>query len=175
MWKFLIPAALFAVLLVFFARSLDRDPGLVPSPLIGKPAPSFSLPSLDGSGRRVSQDDLRGRYTLVNVWGTWCAGCREEHEVLLAIARESGIPIVGLNWKDETALARSWLARLGNPYVLVGEDADGRVAIDWGVYGAPETFLVDPQGIVRRKQIGPMTLEIWRRDFQPLIAAGSAG
>jgi cytochrome c biogenesis protein CcmG, thiol:disulfide interchange protein DsbE len=173
MWKFLLPAAAFAALVLIFALGLQRDPAYVPSPLIGKPAPEFRLRDLHQPGEVLSATTLQGRFGLVNVWGTWCAGCRQEHEVLLTLAEDSGVPILGINWKDDARLARQWLVELGNPYVAVAEDVDGRVAIDWGVYGAPETFLLDPQGIVRFKHIGPMTLDVWTQNFLPIIQAGS--
>lgn len=169
MWRYLIPALLFALLVGVLAVGLKRDPSYVPSPLVGKPAPEFSLPLLDDPAQTLSRKDLLGHYSLVNVWGTWCSGCRQEHELLLTLAQDSGIPIYGINWKDDPDLARQWLAELGNPYTAVGVDQDGRVAIDWGVYGAPETFLISPEGIVLYKHIAPMTLEVWREQFLPRI------
>lgn len=169
MWRYLIPAFVFALLVAVLAVGLKRDPSYVPSPLLGKPAPEFSLPLLDDPGRTLSRGDLLGRYSLVNVWGTWCSGCRQEHGLLLTLARDSGIPIYGINWKDDPDLARRWLAELGNPYAAVGVDQTGEVAIDWGVYGAPETFLISPEGVVIYKHIAPMTLEVWREQFLPLI------
>lgn len=169
MWRYLVPALVFALLVGVLAMGLNRDPSYVPSPLLGKPAPEFSLPRLDDPALKLSRRDLLGRYSLVNVWGTWCTGCRQEHELLLTLAQESGIPIYGINWKDDPDLARQWLAELGNPYAAVGMDQDGRVAIDWGVYGAPETFLISPEGAVLYKHIAPMTLEVWREEFLPRI------
>ncbi len=154
---------------------LRRDPTLVPSPLVGKPAPEFTLPRLDDPARTLSRSDLLGKVSLVNVWGTWCAGCRQEHETLVTLARDSGVPIFGINWKDDDQSARQWLATLGNPYAAVGVDQDGRAAIDWGVYGAPETFLISPDGIVLYKHIAPLTLEVWREEFLPRITAAGAG
>lgn len=171
MWRFLLPGLLFAVLVAIFAVGLQRDPGLVPSPLIGRQAPAFSLPVLDDATRTLTNQDLRGHVSLVNIWGTWCAGCRQEHDVLLTLASEGGVRIYGINWKDDPDLARDWLARLGNPYVSVGVDLDGRVAIDWGVYGAPETFLIGPDGTVLYKHIAPLTMDVWRSEFAPRIAA----
>lgn len=171
MTRFLVPVVLFAVLVVFFALGLQRDPTVVPSPLIGRAAPEFSLPRLDDPERTLSRADLLGQVSLVNVWGTWCAGCHEEHEALMEIAREGGVPIYGINWKDDTTLAREWLKTLGNPYAAVGVDQEGRVAIDWGVYGAPETFLVAPDGTVLYKHIAPITMDIFEREFVPRIAA----
>ena len=170
--KFLIPAAIFLVLVGFFAAGLKRDPTLIPSPLIGKPAPQFSLPSVQDPTVQVSLSDYRGKTYLLNVWGTWCGGCRQEHDTLMEISRVGGVPIVGLSWKDDRAAAIQWLGQLGNPYASVAFDPEGQAAIDWGVYGAPETFLVGPDGTVVHKQIGPMTMEIWMRDFVPLVKNG---
>jgi cytochrome c biogenesis protein CcmG/thiol:disulfide interchange protein DsbE len=169
MWRYLVPIALFAVLAVFFFRGLDLSPGYVPSPLIGKPAPRFELPRLEDPAKTISHEVLRGRVALLNVWATWCVGCREEHAFLNDVARTSGVPIYGLNWKDDRGSALDWLARLGNPYTASAFDETGTVAIDWGVYGAPETFLVGADGMVLFKHIAPLTPEIWRRDFVPLI------
>ena len=151
-----MPLMIFAVLAVFLVIGLTnvetvRD---VPSPLIDKPAPEFDLPLLLQEGR-LTNEDLKGQVTLVNVWASWCFACRQEHEAVKHLAR-NGVRVIGLNYKDEADDAKSWLARLGNPYTAIAVDYDGRSAIDWGVYGAPETFLVDAQGIVRYKAIGPI-------------------
>ena len=172
--RFLVPVALFAGLIVFFVIGLRRDPSAIPSPLIGKPAPAFALESVSNPAVPVGSANFSGRPWLLNVWATWCGGCRQEHETLLAIARENRVPMVGLDWRDDRALALKWLLQLGNPYVAVAYDPEGRAAIDWGVYGAPETFLIGTDGNVLHKQIGEMTLDIWRRDFLPLLPA-SAG
>ncbi len=171
--RFLLPAAAFLVLAVFLYIGLFQDPGRIESPLIGKPAPAFSLESLGDPAWKVGSADFAGKPWLLNVWATWCAGCRDEHDALLAIARENRLPMMGLNWLDDRALALQWLTELGNPYVSVAFDPEGRTAIDWGVYGAPETFLVGADGRVLHKLIGPMTPEIWQRDFLPLLAPGS--
>jgi len=174
--RFVLPLAGFAALVVVLAVGIKHSPdvGTIKSPLIGRPVPQFSLPSLTDAQHSVSSSALKGRWSLVNVWGTWCVGCREEHPVLLEISKQKQVAFVGLNWKDDDAQALGWLAELGNPYDVIGADRDGRVAIDWGVYAAPETFLVDPQGIIVQKQIGPMTREAWERDFLPhLKSAGS--
>jgi cytochrome c biogenesis protein CcmG/thiol:disulfide interchange protein DsbE len=113
----------------------------------------------------VTRAQLLGRPWVLNVWGTWCAGCRDEHEALLAISRQNAVPLVGLNWRDENEAAKSWLAQLGNPYSVVAVDTDGRTAIDFGVYGAPETFFIDPTGLVQYRHVGPMTAEVWEREF----------
>lgn len=174
--RFLVPAVIFAALVGFFIVGLQRDPSEIRSPLIGKPAPVFALESLSDPASRVGSADFPGRPWLLNVWATWCGGCRQEHETLLAIARENRVPMMGLNWRDERPLALQWLAQLGNPYVSVAFDPVGRTAIDWGVYGAPETFLIGADGKVLHKRIGIMTLEIWRSEFLPLLpAAGKDG
>ena len=174
MWKFIVPFGLFALLGVFLYVGLHRDPSYVPSPLIGKPAPDFTLPSLQDPAYPVSSKDLAGRPWVLNVWGTWCAGCRQEHPVLLQIARSTSVPIIGLDWKDDATEAQRWLAELGNPYAAVAFDSEGRVAIDWGVYGAPETFLIGADGKVLYKHIAPMTLEVWAKELEPRIQAATA-
>jgi cytochrome c biogenesis protein CcmG, thiol:disulfide interchange protein DsbE len=175
MWKFIVPLGLFVVLGAFLFVGLQRDPSYVPSPLIGKPAPEFTLPSLQDPSYPVSTKDLRGQPWVLNVWGTWCGGCREEHETLVAISKQNTVPLIGLDWKDDNASAQRWLLELGNPYSAVAEDQEGRVAIDWGVYGAPETFLIGPDGIVIYKHIAPMTMEVWMKEFMPRIEAARAG
>ncbi|HZF27253.1 MAG TPA: DsbE family thiol:disulfide interchange protein [Steroidobacteraceae bacterium] len=171
MSRYVLPLGGLAVLVVFLFFGLHREPSAIPSPLIGKPAPQFALPSVGDPARQVTNATYRGRMYVLNVWGTWCVGCREEHTALLAISRTNVVPVVGLNWKDDRPLAIQWLNELGNPYVECGFDADGRVAIDWGVYGAPETFLIDANGVVIHKHIAPLTEEIWQRDFLPRIRA----
>lgn len=172
MWRYLTPVVLFAVLIAFSFVGLQRDPGYVPSPLVDQPMPEFDLPQLQQpDGRLASTELAQGEPILVNVWATWCVGCREEHDKLVEIADSGIIPIYGLNWKDDNRAALHWLERLGDPYVTTAVDADGRVAIDWGVYGAPETFLIDGDGIVRFKHIGPITDRVWERDFLPRIEA----
>jgi cytochrome c biogenesis protein CcmG/thiol:disulfide interchange protein DsbE len=150
-----MPLIIFAVLVVFLAVGLTLNPREVPSPLIGKPAPEFELPLLLQEGS-FSNKDLMGHVTLVNVWASWCFACRQEHEVVKHLSRQ-GVRIIGLNYKDEASDAKQWLAKLGNPYQAIAADRDGRIAIDWGVYGAPETFLIDQQGIIRHKVIGPLS------------------
>jgi cytochrome c biogenesis protein CcmG/thiol:disulfide interchange protein DsbE len=177
MWKFLVPVAAFVVLVVLFALGLNptRDIRALPSPLIGKPAPVFTLTDVLDPARTVSNANLKGQVYVFNVWGTWCSGCRQEHETLVAIAQQKVVPILGLDWKDEREKATQWLQQLGNPYLGVAFDSEGRTAIDWGVYGAPETFLVDTQGRVIFKHIAPMTLEVWQQEFLPRIAAARRG
>src|SRR5262249_19550588 len=147
------------------------DKGIVVSPLIGKPVPPFDLASLTDPGRKVSSQQLRGRAYLLNVWGSWCVTCREEHQMLLAIRKSNRVPLIGLNWQDQDASALEWLAKLGNPYETVLVDANGHTAIDLGVTGAPETFLVDASGIVIYKRVGAITPEIWRQDILPKLPA----
>jgi cytochrome c biogenesis protein CcmG/thiol:disulfide interchange protein DsbE len=173
MWKFLLPIAAFVGLVVLFAFGLNpnRDIHALPSPLIGKAAPLFNLTDVMDPARTVSNAALKGQVYMLNVWGTWCYACRQEHQALLDIARQHVLPIVGLDYMDQREKAQQWLAQLGNPYSSVAFDKDGRTAIDWGVYGAPETFLVDGQGRVIYKFISPMTPEVWQHDFLPRIEA----
>ncbi len=173
MSRYVLPLVGVALLIVFLVLGLTRgDPRALPSPFIGKPAPQFELPVLGDPARTVSTEDMNGRFALVNVWATWCAGCRAEHDFLMQLARENTVPIYGINWRDTEPEALRWIADLGDPYVASGFDADGRVGIDWGVYGAPETFLVSADGIVLHKHLGPLDRGIWERDFVPLINAG---
>jgi len=173
MWKFLVPVGAFVALAVLFAFGLNpnRDIHALPSPLIGKPAPLFSLTDVMDPARTVSNAALKGQVYVLNVWGTWCVACRQEHEALLDIARQNVLPIIGLDYMDQREKAQQWLMQLGNPYTAVAFDTDGRTAIDWGVYGAPETYLVDGQGRIIYKFISPMTPEVWQHDFLPRIQA----
>ncbi len=168
--RFLLPAGIFAALVALLFVGIQRAPNksVIASPLIGKPAPQFELPVL-GSAETFASESMRGRWYLLNVWGTWCAECRREHDMLLEIASRGEVPIVGLNWKDDPAAAQQWLQQLGNPYVIIPADREGRVAIDWGVYGAPETFLVDDRGIVRYKHVGALHPLAWESEFLPRI------
>ena len=175
MWKFVVPFAIFLILGAFLYVGLYRDPSEVPSPLIGKPAPEFSLPSLQDPSYQIGSKDMAGKTWILNVWGTWCGGCREEHATLVAISQQNVVPIIGLNWKDENAAAQEWLRQLGNPYAAVATDQVGRTAIDWGVYGAPETFLIGPDGKVLYKHIAPMTFDVWNKEFLPRIKAAQSG
>jgi cytochrome c biogenesis protein CcmG, thiol:disulfide interchange protein DsbE len=170
--RFALPGAVFALLVVVLAIGIKHSPekGAIVSPLLGKPAPQFSLPNLTDPARVVSSAGLKGRWYLLNVWGTWCGECRAEHEMLLEVRRAAVVPLVGLDWKDDDAQALSWLAQLGNPYEVIAVDRSGRTAIDWGVYGAPETFLVNPQGIVVFKHVGALTPDVWTRDILPRLA-----
>jgi cytochrome c biogenesis protein CcmG/thiol:disulfide interchange protein DsbE len=163
----LLPLVLFALLAVVLAIGIRHAPqkGTIDSPLIGRSAPGFSLPSLTDAQHLVSSKDLTGRWYVLNVWGTWCVECRAEHEMLLEANRAGVVPIIGLDWKDEDDHALEWLAQLGNPYQAVAVDHAGRTAIDWGVYGAPESFLVNAQGVIVYKLVGPLTRESWAREF----------
>jgi cytochrome c biogenesis protein CcmG/thiol:disulfide interchange protein DsbE len=167
--RYLAPLAVFLVLAGFLFRGLSLDPKLVPSPLVGKPMPAFSLTRLKDPDATLGDADIRGEVSILNIWATWCVSCRAEHEVLLLLARSNKANIYGLNYKDERAAAQRWLQQLGDPYVANAFDEDGRVGIDWGVYGAPETFIIDRQGIVRHKHIGPLTVEILNEQILPLI------
>lgn len=161
-----MPLIIFGLLVVLLGVGLTLNPRLVPSPLIGKPAPTFELPLLNSSGV-FNSEEFKGKITLLNVWASWCYACRQEHETIKHLAK-SGMYIIGYNYKDKKLDAQRWLAQLGNPYRLVIADEDGRAAIDWGVYGAPETFLIDEQGIIRHKVIGPVSDQ---QNFDELMAA----
>ncbi|AGW93279.1 MULTISPECIES: DsbE family thiol:disulfide interchange protein [Cupriavidus] len=169
MTRFLLPLAAFLALAVALAAGLRHDPRELPSPLVGKAAPTFQLPLLEPEGRTLASADMRGKVWLLNVWASWCAACRTEHPLLVDFAARSPVPLYGLNYKDQSAAARDWLQRLGNPYTASLVDADGRVGIDYGVYGVPETFVIDQQGVVRYRQVGPVTREVLERKLIPLI------
>jgi cytochrome c biogenesis protein CcmG, thiol:disulfide interchange protein DsbE len=169
MWRFIIPIGLFAGLAAFLYFGLGRDKETLPSPLIGKPAPLFELPRVDDPLRKISNREFAGRPYVVNIWGSWCVACRDEHAVLMKIAQRGEVPLVGLNWKDELPLAQQWLQEFGNPYVVSAFDPKGDVGIDWGAYGAPETFLVDARGIIVYKYISPMRIDVWENEFLPRI------
>jgi len=166
--RFLLPLALFVGLVVFLAIGLGRDPHEVPSPLINKPAPAFQLPQLHQPSKTFSAQEMRGKVWLLNVWASWCVTCREEHPVLLDFARSGALPLYGLNYKDQRNDAIAWLNELGDPYLLSAADLDGRVGIDYGVYGAPETYLIDREGVIRFKHIGPLTPDIIQNKLLPL-------
>ena len=167
--KFLLPLILFLALVVFLAIGLTRDPREVPSPLLDKPAPAFVLPQLANPEQRFKSEEMRGKVWLLNVWASWCVACREEHPLLLELARSRLVPIYGLNYKDERQDALNWLKQFGDPYTANLVDADGRVGIDYGVYGVPETFVIDRAGVIRYKQIGPVTEEALRNRIIPLV------
>jgi cytochrome c biogenesis protein CcmG/thiol:disulfide interchange protein DsbE len=169
MKKFLIPIGLFVALGVLLAVGLKLDPRKIPSPLVGKPLPAFTLTTLEDPQKTLTETDFRGQVVLFNVWASWCVACKQEHPVLVDLARRKLAPIVGLNYKDPRDAALAVLKADGNPYEVSLVDADGRVGIDWGVYGVPETFVVDKQGVIRHKHIGPITPEVIERELLPLI------
>jgi cytochrome c biogenesis protein CcmG/thiol:disulfide interchange protein DsbE len=165
--RFLLPLIIFALLAIVLGVGIKHAPekGVVASVLIGKPAPAFALPVLTDTARTLRSEDLKGRWYVLNVWGTWCFACRDEHNALLQIQKLGQVPLIGLDWKDEDPQALQWLSQLGNPYDVVAADREGRTAIDLGVTGAPETFLVNPQGVIVYKYVGPLTLEAWQAEF----------
>lgn len=167
--RHLIPLGIFLVLVIFLGIGLTKDPREVPSPFIGKPAPAFELPQLHDPGRTLAAKDMLGKVWLLNVFASWCTSCRAEHKVVSSYAKGGGVPVVGLNYKDERGDALAWLKQFGDPYSAIAVDREGRVGIDWGVYGVPETFLVDKKGIVRYKHIGPVTTESLNEKLVPLI------
>ena len=169
MLRYLLPAAVFAALVVMFAVGLRLDPTRIPSPLIDEPVPEFRLPGLLDGDPAFGHEDLVGQVSIVNVWGSWCGGCREEHGFLLNLAETGAIPVYGINWRDEKDNALAWLRRYGDPYTVSGFDYEGEVAIDWGVYGAPETFLISAEGRVVHKYIGPLSDAAWQKEFAPRI------
>jgi cytochrome c biogenesis protein CcmG/thiol:disulfide interchange protein DsbE len=189
MKKFFIPLGLFLVLVAFLAVGLKRNPQEIPSPLLGKPAPLFSLSTLDAGGPKFGPQDMKGKVWMLNVWATWCVACRDEHPLLVAFSKANQLPIVGLNYKevqaqdatagrqltpeDKLRIARersaAWLQRLGDPYVVSVFDLDGRVGIDYGVYGVPETYIIDKEGVIRFKQVGAVTLETLQSQILPLV------
>ena len=169
MKRFLWPLAIFIILVGFLAVGLKLDPREVPSPLVGKPAPAFELPILHQPDKRFVPGDMRGKVWLLNVWASWCVSCREEHPVLLDLAKRGVMPILGLNYKDKRDDANAWLKQFGNPYELSAVDADGRIGIDYGVYGVPETYLIDAEGVIRYKQIGPITPAVLEQKILPLV------
>jgi cytochrome c biogenesis protein CcmG/thiol:disulfide interchange protein DsbE len=168
--KFLIPLVLFLVLAVFLAIGLNRDPHEVPSPLINKPAPAFEIPQLSEPNQSFSPASMKGQVWILNVWASWCVACREEHPVLVELAKSKMAPIIGLDYKDKREEALAMLAKQGNPYVLSAFDSNGRVGIDYGVYGVPETYVIDKTGIIRFKHIGPITMDLLNQKIYPLIS-----
>jgi len=167
--RFLIPLASFVALAWFLYAGLSLNPREVPSPLIGKPAPAFALPRLDDPTQTVKREDLLGKVLVMNVWASWCAPCREEHPLVIALAKQRKVPVIGLNYKDRPGDARNWLERLGNPYAATLIDFDGKVGIDFGVYGVPETFVIDAQGLVRFKHVGALTPQVISQKLEPLL------
>lgn len=176
MRRFLLPLAVFIVLVGFLAAGLRLNPREVPSPLVGKAVPAFRLAQLHAPDKTIAAEDMRGKVWLLNVWASWCVSCRQEHPVLIDLERQKKITIVGLNYKDDRAAAISWLNQHGgDPYLVSAVDADGRVGIDFGVYGVPETFLIDKNGVIRYKHIGPVTAEALKTKILPLAEELSRG
>lgn len=169
MKRYLIPLILFLVLVGFLARGLVLDPREVPSPLVGKAAPVFELAQLANPQLNFSPAEMRGKVWLLNVWASWCVSCREEHPVLVALSKTGAVPLYGLNYKDQRQDGLRWLAQFGDPYALSAFDGDGRVGIDYGVYGVPETYVIDKAGVIRYKQIGPVTQEALEKKILPLV------
>ena len=167
--KLLIPLGIFVVLAAFLFAGLWRDPREVPSPLVGRPAPTFSLAQLHQPTAKLSAADMKGQVWLLNVWASWCVSCRDEHPLLVELAKAKIVPIVGLDYKDEPGPGKTWLAQHGDPYTVSVMDRDGRVGIDFGVYGVPETFVIDKEGTIRYKQIGVITPEALEKKLLPLI------
>jgi cytochrome c biogenesis protein CcmG/thiol:disulfide interchange protein DsbE len=168
--RYLLPLGIFLVLVVFLGIGLGLNPREIPSPLIDKPAPAFDLVQLHEPGKSLTTKDMQGKVWLLNVWASWCVSCREEHPVLVELAKTRVVPIVGLNYKDQRPEALRWLQQFGDPYVMSIVDGDGRVGINFGVYGVPETFVIDKTGVIRYKQIGPVTPKALQEKILPLVA-----
>lgn len=166
---YLFPLVIFAILLVFLWKGLSLDPHKLPSALLNKPMPPFQLSTVQMPTQLLTDKNLRGHVVLLNVWATWCVSCRAEHPVLMDIARDYSIPIYGIDYKDNRLSTLEWLQQLGNPYTAIGFDGAGNVAIDWGVYGTPETFIIDKEGIIRYKFIGPLTEDAWQNELLPIV------
>lgn len=169
MMRYILPFVAFVVIAAFLFVGLNLNPREVPSPLVGKPAPSFSLPQLHEPEKQFSPQDMLGKVWLLNVWSSWCVSCKDEHPILMALAQQNIVPIYGLDYKDKRGDALMWLSRGGNPYVLSAADIEGRIGIDYGVYGVPETYVIDKQGIIRYKQIGAVTVESLKEKILPLV------
>jgi cytochrome c biogenesis protein CcmG/thiol:disulfide interchange protein DsbE len=169
--RVLLPLVVFLLLVGFLAVGLQLNPREVPSPLIGRTAPHFELPVLDQPDKRFVPIDMRGKVWLLNVWASWCVSCRDEHPLLVDLSKKGVLPILGLNYKDKGEDATRWLKQFGNPYQLSAVDADGRIGIDYGVYGVPETYLIDAEGVIRFKQIGPLTPAVLEQKLLPMVAA----
>lgn len=169
MLRYLIPLVLFAVLVIFLAIGLTRNPDDLPSALIDKPAPEFRLPQLKDPSQSFSAQDMRGKVWMLNVWASWCIACRDEHQFLGQYAASGAVPIIGLNYKDRREDAMGWLEELGDPYQLSVTDLDGRVGMDYGVFGAPETYIIDKGGTIRYKYVGPVTPDVWSTKILPVV------
>jgi len=169
MKRFLLPLAIFVVMVGFLAVGLTLDPRKVPSPLVGKSAPDFSLPQLHDQEKVFSSNELRGKVWLLNFWASWCGGCKDEHPVLMQLAQSGAVPIYGMDYKDRREEALTWLRRWGNPYPVIAVDESGRVGINYGVYGVPETYVIDKAGVIRYKQIGPLDEDTVKGKILPLV------
>jgi cytochrome c biogenesis protein CcmG/thiol:disulfide interchange protein DsbE len=168
--RFLLPLVAVVILIPILILGLRSDPSELPSQYLGKPAPQFSLPTLKDPSKTLSTADLKGQVSLVNIWATWCGGCRTEHGFLMELSRTNTIPIYAIDWRDNRPDALNFMNQLGDPYVASGFDEDGRVGIDWGAYGAPETFLIDAEGMVVYRFTGPLNRALWEQEFVPRIA-----
>jgi len=168
-WTTLLPLLVFLVIAIFLAIGLTKDPRLVPSPLIGKPVPAFNLPAVQGGSAGLASTDLKGQVVIVNVFASWCVACQAEHAFLMGLSKQNMVPIYGINYKDKPDDAAAWLDQRGNPYGRIGADLNGRVGIDWGVYGVPESFIINKAGQIAYKQIGPINLQVWESTLLPLI------
>jgi cytochrome c biogenesis protein CcmG/thiol:disulfide interchange protein DsbE len=167
--RYLVPLAVFGIIVAFLFVGLSRDPREVPSPLVGKPAPAFKLAQMHAGDKTLSTADMKGQVWLLNVWASWCVSCRIEHPLLVELAKANVVPVIGLNYKDKLDEGKAWLVQHGDPYKLSVVDADGRVGIDWGVYGVPETFVVDKAGVIRHKHIGPLSAQDLQQKIIPLV------
>lgn len=167
MLRFIAPAVIFAALIGLFYVGLQKDPQLLPSALLDKPAPTFNVAQLHKANETFSPDSMKGKVWLLNVWASWCAACRSEHPLFMQLSRSGNFPLYGLNYKDQRADAQQWLRQLGDPYVLSAWDVEGNVGIDYGVYGVPETFLIDKEGVIRYKHVGPVSRKDWEEILLP--------
>lgn len=170
MMRFILPFVIFTVLATFLYIGLGRNPNEVPSPLIDKPAPAFTLPLLHDANQQFSMQNMKGQVWLLNVWASWCGACKDEHPVLMELSRQNIVPLYGLDYKDKREDAEATLRKAGDPYTLTIYDADGRVGFDYGVYGVPETYVIDKQGVIRDKIIGVVTPQNLRERILPLVA-----
>jgi cytochrome c biogenesis protein CcmG/thiol:disulfide interchange protein DsbE len=170
MMKYMVPIVVFVLLMALFMAGLRKDPTVVPSPLIGKPVPAFALPQLNDASVTLTQEDLKGKVTLLNVWGSYCIPCRQEHPLFMELAKQKVVDIYGLNYADERDAAIAWLQDLGDPYVKSAFDEDRRVSIDFGVYGVPETYVIDRDGVIRYKKVGAISKELLDETLLPMIA-----
>ena len=170
MKRYLVPLIVFVLMVAFLGVGLRLNPREVPSPLIGKPAPAFDLPQLHDPGLRFTAEQMKGQVWVLNIFASWCPPCLAEHPYVTQLAKEPGVKVVGLNYKDRAEDAKAWLRKHGDPYALIAVDSDGRVGIDYGSYGVPETFVIDKQGVIRHKQIGPITPKALQADILPMLA-----